>query len=202
MPESTETDRFARELHRIGAVRFGEFTLKSGRRSPIYVDLRGLVSYPEVLRLAGRLLVDQLAPLRFDRIAGLPYAGLPLAVAASLEGGLPMIYARKEVKDYGTRRLIEGDWTPGQTVALVDDVITDGGAKIELVAPFREAGLTVRDVVVLVDREQGGREALQAAGLRLHALLTLAELMSSLREQGCVDEETCAEVARYLESGS
>src|SRR5687767_13567574 len=138
-------DHFALELHRIGAIKFGEFTLKSGRKSPVYVDLRGLVSHPTVLRLAGEALVSALDGLTYDRIAGLPYAGLPLAVAASLAADIPMLYARKEAKEYGTKRLVEGDWQPGMTVALLDDVITDGGAKLELVEPFLAEGMKVRD---------------------------------------------------------
>ncbi|HEU4754298.1 MAG TPA: orotate phosphoribosyltransferase [Armatimonadota bacterium] len=189
---------FALELHRIGGVKFGEFTLKSGRKSPIYVDLRGLVSHPKVLRMAGEALADVLRGLEFDRIAGLPYAGLPLAVSASLAADLPMLYARKEAKEYGTKRRIEGDYAPGQTVALLDDVITDGGAKLELAEPFREEGLAVRDFVVLVDREQGGRQALAQHGYRLHAVFTLREVLEALHRRGAIPEETYRAVSDYL----
>ena len=191
-------DPFALELHRIGCVKFGSFTLKSGQQSPVYVDLRGLVSHPSVLRMAGEALVSVLRGLRFDRIAGLPYAGLPLAVGASLVGDLPMVYARKEVKEYGTRKRVEGDYTPGMTIALIDDVITNGGAKLELVEPFREEGLEVRDFVVLIDREQGGREALAEHGYALHSVFTLREVLEALRRQEAISEERYAEVTAYL----
>jgi uridine monophosphate synthetase len=194
-------DYFALELHRIGAIKFGEFTLKSGRKSPVYVDLRGLVSHPTVLRLAGEALVSALDGLSYDRIAGLPYAGLPLAVAASLAADIPMLYARKEAKDYGTRRLIEGDWQPGMTVVLLDDVITDGGAKLELVEPFLAEGMTVRDFVVLIDREQGGRKLLEDAGYRLHAVFTLREVLAALHRGGAVDQARFDEVTAYLNAG-
>src|SRR5690348_12832328 len=101
-------EEFALAIHRIGAVKFGEFTLKSGQLSPVYVDLRGLVSHPDVLRLAGQALLGALEGLEYDLIAGLPYAGLPLAVSTSLAGDLPLVYPRKESKEYGTRRRVEG----------------------------------------------------------------------------------------------
>jgi len=193
-----EIDLFAAELFRIGCVKFGEFTLKSGKQSPVYVDLRGLVSHPSVLRMAGEALVEVLRGLEFDRIAGLPYAGLPLAVSASLVGDLPMIYARKEAKDYGTRKLVEGDYQPGQTVALLDDVITNGGAKLELVEPFTNEGLVVRDFVVLIDREQGGGEAVAAKGYRLHSVFTLRQVLEALHRQQAISEPQFATVMGYL----
>lgn len=194
-----DIDTFAVALHRIGGVKFGEFTLKSGQKSPIYVDLRILVSHPEILRMAGEALAEKLRGLQFDRIAGLPYAGLPLAVSASLAGNLPMLYARKEAKEYGTRKLIEGDYAAGQTVALLDDVITNGGAKLELAEPFLAEGLQVRDFVVLVDREQGGREALAERGYQLHAVFTLRELLQALRRHDAIPEQTFTEVSAYLD---
>jgi uridine monophosphate synthetase len=197
-----DADAFALDLHRLGGVRFGDFTLKSGRRSPIYIDLRCLISHPETLRAAGEVLADMLKCLQFDRIAGLPYAGLPLAVSASLATGVPMIYPRKEAKDYGARARIEGEHHPGEVVAVLDDVITDGGAKLELVAPLLDAGLVVRDVVVLVDREQGGRLVLERAGYRLHAAFTLRELLDALRRHEAIDGPTHADVLNYLQAES
>jgi uridine monophosphate synthetase len=190
--------QFALELFRIGGVKLGDFTLKSGRKSPVYVDLRVLVSSPSVLRMAGEALLPVLERLRFDRIAGLPYAGLPIAVSASLAGNLPMLYARKEAKDYGTRKLIEGAYEPGMTVALLDDVITDGGAKLELVTPFLQEGMKVRDFVVLVDREQGGADLLRSKGYELHSVFTLREVLEALRLGEAITPEQYAEVMDYL----
>jgi uridine monophosphate synthetase len=196
-----EVDALAAELFRIGGVKLGDFPLRSGRRSPVYVDLRPLVSHPGVLRMAAEALVGVLRGLEFDRIAGLPYAGLPLAVAVSLAADVPMLYARKEIKEHGTRRRIEGDYAPGMTVALIDDVITDGGAKIEGAAPYLEEGLRVRDVVVLVDREQGGRAALAAAGYRLHAFATLREVLAALRRRELIPEAEYERAREYLDQG-
>lgn len=191
-------EEFALAIHRIGAVKFGEFTLKSGQLSPVYVDLRGLVSHPDVLRLAGQALLGALEGLEYDLIAGLPYAGLPLAVSTSLAGDIPLVYPRKESKEYGTRRRVEGEFQAGQRVAVLDDVITNGGAKIELIEPLRAEGLVVTDVAVLVDREQGGAETLREHGLTLHRVCTLRQVVEVLRTRNAIDELQAATVLEYL----
>src|SRR5260221_2632806 len=175
MTTMTSSDSNAGELsvllHRIGAVRFGDFILKDGRHSPFYLDLRILVSHPAALARVARAMLQRAAALTYDRIAGIPYAGLPIAVAMSLIAERAMIYARKEAKRYGTQRMVEGEYQVGDRALLVDDVITSGGAKIEALAPFREAGLIVEDVLVVVDRSEGRATELAAAGLRLHRVL-------------------------------
>lgn len=188
-------------LHRIGVVRFGEFTLKDGRRSPFYLDMRILVSHPAALARIARALLQRAADLRYDRIAGLPYAGLPLAVAMSLVAERPMIYVRKEVKAYGTKKLIEGEYAPGERALMVDDVVTSGGAKLEAVAPFRDAGLVVEDVLVIVDRSDGGAAALAAAGLRLHSVLDVRSLLAHLRALGAVPAADIDRALDFLGSG-
>jgi len=188
-------------LHRIGVVRFGEFTLKDGRRSPFYLDLRVLVSHPAALARVARAMLQRAADLRYDRIAGLPYAGLPIAVAMSLIGERPMIYARKEAKAYGTRKLIEGEYHPGERALLVDDVVTSGGAKLEAVEPFRAAGLVVEDVLVIVDRSDGGAAALAAAGLRLRSVLHVRALLAQLRASGAVPTAAVDQALDFLAGG-
>lgn len=191
-------ERIALGLFDLGAVRFGSFTLKSGKTSPIYIDLRLLVSDPRLMALVARAMAGILAGLRFDRIAAIPYGGLPIGQAAALAAGVPLIYPRREAKDYGTKKLIEGRYEAGETVVVVDDLVTTGGSKLEVIAPLSDAGLAARDVVVLVDREQGGREELAARGLSLHAVLTLSTLLDILVKNGRITDAVRADVRRAL----
>lgn len=188
-------------LHRIGVVRFGDFTLKDGRQSPFYLDMRVLISHPAALARVARAMLQRAADLRYDRIAGLPYAGLPIAVAMALIAERPMIYVRKEAKDYGTRKLIEGEYAPGERALMVDDVVTSGGAKLDAVAPFRDAGLVVEDVLVIVDRSDGGGAALTAAGLRLHSVLDVRTLLAELGAAGAVPATDVDRALAFLAAG-
>jgi uridine monophosphate synthetase len=191
-------DEIALGLHALGAVRFGEFTLKSGQTSPIYLDLRLLVSDPVLMRTVARAMAGLMNGIRCDRIAAIPYGGLPIGQAVALETGLPLIYPRREVKEHGTRKAIEGAYAPGETAVVLDDLVTTGGSKLEAIAPLAEAGLAVKDVVVLVDRGQGGGEELAAHGLRLHAVLTLGALLDALVRRGAIGVSSAAAVRSAL----
>lgn len=192
----------ARDLIDSGCVRFGEFTLKSGASSPIYIDLRRLVSHPTILKRVARAFAQTLRvhALHFDRLVGIPYAALPIGTALALEMNQPLIYPRRETKEYGTRAVIEGDYVPGETVVVIDDLATTGGTKIETIRKLEGVGLIVRDVVVLIDREQGARESLAAAGYTLHAVTTLHELLEEWQRTGAITPERFSQVAAYLKS--
>ena len=143
---------------------------------------------------AAALYIPILRGLTFDRIAGLPYAALPIATAISLQMGRPMIYPRKEAKEYGTKADIEGEHSAGERIVMIDDVITTGGAKLEALEKLRGAGLVVEDLVVLVDRHSEGLEALEAAGLRLHAVAKMPDLLPIWQAQGKLTAEQVAQV--------
>jgi len=192
------TSDLADSLLEASCIKFGEFTLKSGLKSPIYIDLRQIITYPKLLEKVGAAYLPLLKELKFNRIAGLPYAAIPIATAISLQGGYPMIYPRKEVKEYGTRAEIEGEYHPGETVVVIDDLATTGGSKFEAIEKLTAVGLKVRDVVVLVDRQSGAKESLAAAGFRLHAVLTITELLDHWEKTGKVGKEKIEATRTFL----
>ncbi len=201
MPEAlliAPLSTLADELLKAGCIKFGQFTLKSGLVSPIYIDLRQVITYPTLLEGIGAAYLPILKQLHFDRIAALPYAAIPIATAIALQGRYPMIYPRKEAKEYGTRAEIEGEYRAGETVVLIDDLATTGGSKLEAIDKLKGAGLQVTDVVVLIDRESGARESLQAAGWRLHAVLTMTQLLDHYERSGKLAKDRIDEAREFL----
>lgn len=188
----------AEGLLQAGCVKFGSFTLKSGLISPIYIDLRLLASHSALLAEVGAAFIPLLEKLHFDRLAALPYAAMPIGTAISLQSGWPMIYPRKEAKTYGTRAEIEGQFAPGETAVVIDDLATTGGSKFEAIEQLTGAGLVVKDVVVLIDRQSGAREALEKEGYQLHAVLTLTGLLDIWERSGRVPTEQIEAVRQFL----
>ncbi len=193
-------DRLARGLFESHCVQFGDFMLHSGAHSPIYIDLRLLVSTPALLQEAAGHYDRLLKGLHYDRLAAIPYAALPIGTAVALQTGDPLIYPRRDAKGYGTQRQIEGTFKAGERVVLLDDLISSGESKIEAIQPLVAAGLVVEDIVVLIDRQQGGAEELAQKGLRLHTAVTLSELLASLERQQLVSGEEVARVHQFLAS--
>jgi uridine monophosphate synthetase len=186
------------ELIEIEAIKFGEFKLKSGIISPIYVDLRIIVSYPQLLTNIAQALIGLAGSIDYDSVAGIPYTALPIATAYSLQSGKPMIYARKEKKEYGTAQQIEGIWKKGDTVLIIDDLITDGASKSETFKVFESAGLIVKDIVILIDREQGGKENIQKTGHQVHSLISIFEVLDRIKSLNKIDNQRYNEILAFL----
>ena len=158
----------------------GDFVLRSGRRSSYYLDKYRFETQPELLRRLGERIAGAVAEVEPDaaRLAGPALGAVALAASASMASDLPFIIVRGETKDYGTANRLEGTYAPGELVCLVEDVVTSGGALAEAVSALREAGLEVRHAVCVVDREEGGADALARLGVRLRPLYRSSELLA------------------------
>lgn len=184
--------------YQLGIIKFGQFTLKSGIESPFYVDLRPLASDPKILKTLGQFLLKMVDTQNTDLICGVPYAALPMATAMSMESGVPLIIKRKEAKAYGTKKLIEGLYTSGQNCLLVEDVITSGKSLLETIPEVENEGIIVKDIVVVLDREQGGKAHLERQGYRVYTLFTISEACQYLYEEGLLSEGQWSQIKDFL----
>jgi len=192
-------NKFFLESYKLEIIKFGKFTLKSGIESPFYVDLRPLASDPKILKkLAEHLLEILPKDNKLDLICGVPYAALPMATVMSLLSEIPLIMKRKEAKGYGTKKLIEGIYKQGQSCLLVEDVITSGKSLLETIAEVEKEGLKVSDIVVVLDRQQGGKELLEQKRYRVHTLFTITEVVEILHKAGEIDNEQVARIHDFL----
>ena len=192
------TADLARELHRIGAVSFGDFELKSGIHSPFYVDLRRIISYPEMLKQIASGLYELASYEQVGVICGVPYTAMPIATAISLAHRVPMVMRRKEAKHYGTTKLVEGIFTAGQRCVVVEDVITSGASVIETCRVLEAAGLEIDHLAVVLDREQGGKECLERQGYQVKTLLGIRHLVDVLADFGQIGAEQGNAIAAFI----
>jgi len=175
-------------LYQIGAVKFGEFTLKSGQPSKIYVDLRQIVSYPDILRSVSTAMWEKVAACQFELICGVPYTALPIATCLSLQQNIPMVMRRKEKKTYGTKQQIEGSFKTDQSCLIIEDIITSGTSILETTDDLETVGLKISDAVVLINREQGGETNLMARNIKLHSVLTLKTVLTELSHSSILSQ--------------
>lgn len=146
------------------------------------------------------MLVEYITSLeQFDIVCGVPYTALPIATTVSVKMDLPMVMRRKEAKDYGTKKLIEGSYKEGDNCLIIEDVVTSGSSILETVKDLNDAGIKCKDVVVILNREQGGANILKEHGIKMHALLSMTLLIEYLREANCVDYTTVKKIADYLQ---
>lgn len=192
-------DGLVRRLIDTGCFKLGDFVLKSGKKSPFYIDLRRLISDPVALETAGQAYAELARACVFDRLAGIPAAALPLATAAGLALAAPMIWPRMPVKDHGTGNKIEGDYRAGERVLLLDDLITTGASKLEAIEILRGQGLAVEDLVVLIERGRQGRVDMERAGVRLHAFFHVKEVFASCERLGLIDAAKRGELERFVD---
>ena len=196
-------EELCRILNRIGAIRFGTFRLTSGRVSPYYIDLRLVPSFPDtfhaVCSLYQQLIEEDVGTENFDRVAGIPTAGLPFASVIAYKLRKPLLYVRKGVKLHGRERRVEGALTPGDRVLLIDDLITTGLSMRRAALAVRAEGGVVEDAVVLLDREEGGRRRLREEGITLHCLLRISEVAKKLYEMGAITREQREIILRQVE---
>jgi uridine monophosphate synthetase len=184
------------QLFDIGCLLFGSYVQASGAVFPYYIDLRRIISNPQLFHQVLEAYAMLTKPLIFDRIAGIPYGSLPTATGLSLKLNRPMIYPRKEVKAHGTRRLVEGQFEPGETALVIDDVLITGKSVLEGIQKLETAGLRVSDLVVLIDHEGGVRDKMQAQGYQTHAVFTLSEISKTLYETQRITESQYGAIAQ------
>ncbi|MBW4631088.1 MAG: bifunctional orotidine-5'-phosphate decarboxylase/orotate phosphoribosyltransferase [Iphinoe sp. HA4291-MV1] len=177
------------QLYDLGCIMFGDYVQASGNTFPYYVDLRTIISNPQVFNQVLNAYAEILKSLKFNRVAGIPYGSLPTATGLALRLNCPMIFPRKEVKAHGTRRLIEGEFYPGETVVVVDDILISGKSAMEGAEKLKSVGLNVNDIVVFIDHEQGVKNRLQENGYRGHSVLTMSEITETLYQAGRINQE-------------
>jgi orotate phosphoribosyltransferase len=192
-------------LNKISALKFGAFKLASGKISPYYIDLRVVPSFPDAFQKICNFYIEfienEVGTKNFERIAGIPVAGLPFASLIAYNLKKPFLYVRKGVALHGRQRRIEGILTPGDRVLLVDDLVTTGLSLKRTGKAIASEGGVVTDAIVLLDREEGGMERLEKSGVKLHALLKVSEVAYRLHEMGTIDEEQLKTILKQTKKG-
>ncbi|KAK6643288.1 hypothetical protein RUM43_004793 [Polyplax serrata] len=189
------------KLFEIEVVKFGNFKLKSGVMSPVYFDLRVIISYPKLMDLVANLLTELIQTSvveKFEHVCGVPYTALPMATLVSSKSGIPMLIRRREAKDHGTKKIIEGSFTNGDSCIIIEDVISSGSSILETVKDLENSGLKVSHAIVVLDREQGGAKNLEAKGLNVHVLLTINKVLKILFDHKKITQDVVQETQQYI----
>ena len=190
--------QFATFLYEKKIIRFGDFTLASGRKSPYYIDLRLVPSFPheyrKMIKELQNLIAGDIGFENFHSLVSVPTGGLVVAASLATEIIKPLIYVRKQAKEHGTGKVVEGVTCQDMKLLMIEDVVTSGGSVINAVKSIKEEKMTVTDAYAIVDRMEGATEALQAEGVKLHSLLTIIDIAQSLFEQKLISEDILKQV--------
>ena len=193
---------FATFLHQNGIIKFGDFTLASGKKSSYYVDLRMVPSYPHEFRKMVKYLEKDIAQNigldRFDAIVSVPTGGLIIASALAMETVKPLIYVRNKPKDYGTSKSVEGMVHSGMKVLMIDDVATTGGSVANAIKSLKEVNISIKDAYVIVDRMEGASDVLSELGVKIHSIFNIFEITESLYKQNLIDQTILEKVKRQI----
>lgn len=193
---------FATFLHEKGIIKFGDFTLASGKKSSYYVDLRLVPSYPHQFRKMVKYLQNNIAESvgmnNFDSLVSVPTGGLVIASALAIEIVKPLIYVRSKPKDYGTSKSIEGQIHEGMKVVMIDDVATTGGSVVNAIKSLKEENIAIEDAYVIVNRMEGADEALKELGVKLHSITNVMQITQALHEQKLVNDDILEKVRKQI----
>ena len=195
-------DEMANILLKIDALKFGIFRLSTGKASPYYIDLRVVPSFPDAFReiceFYSQTITDEIGIKNFGRIAGIPLAGIPFASQIAYDFKKPFLYVRKGVRYSGRERRVEGVLASGDKVLLIDDLLTTGSTLRKAADAVRAEGGVVTDAIVFLDREEGGRQLLEKAEIKLHSLLRITEIANTLYEIGAIDQENLKTIQKQI----
>jgi orotate phosphoribosyltransferase len=198
----TKKMEMAKILHKIDALKFGVFKLTSGKASPYYIDLRVVPSFPDAFRQICDFYAEQITHeiglKNFDRVAGVPLAGIPFASQIAYNLGKPFLYVRKGIRLHGRKRRVEGILSSGDRVLLVDDLVTTGLTLNRAAKAVRAEGGIVKEAIALLDREEGGKEKLETNGIKLYSLLRMSEVANTLFEIEAIDEESRKTILKQI----
>ncbi|MEG0037424.1 MAG: orotate phosphoribosyltransferase [Victivallaceae bacterium] len=194
-----ESIRVASELYKIGAIKIGEFTLKNGSQSPLYIDLRLMISDPLLLQAVANLIWRKGPEYNCSLLCGVPYTALPIATIISLNNNIPMVMRRKEIKDHGTKKRLEGIFSPNQTCLVIEDVMVTGSSIMETCDLLREEGLVVREALVFLDRLCGGCANLKTKGIQVKSVFTLLSLIEALNASSVITPYEYSDLKKRVE---